>query len=286
MVLEEKTAPMAPPSPLRLALPLDALCPQSVPQLPCSPQRLTLPLDVLCPQAVPEPLRIDLPVSFVSLGALLLPRETYSDSAVSAVHLDEASLLSPPGLAPSPDAPSLGSVDHGTGVCRPCAWFWKRGGCKSGRLCSHCHLCPEGELKARRKAKVLTLRLGSVTPKSDADAGILGSISPSPPGLTLFDSSHDRFADGTSSESETTVGTSSDGDESRNVSPLVPELSPHPQRADTLFGAETHQPCAWISKPAGCWDGVDARKFDNAVSKSKTSPTGATRFALSLADCL
>jgi len=48
---------------------------------------------------------------------------------------------------------SVGSALHGTGLCKPCAWFWKPGGCKNGDECNHCHLCPEGELKARKKSK-------------------------------------------------------------------------------------------------------------------------------------
>jgi len=55
-----------------------------------------------------------------------------------------------------------GSSLHGTGLCRPCAWFWKPTGCKNGTTCAHCHLCPEGELQARRKAKNALLRQGSL----------------------------------------------------------------------------------------------------------------------------
>lgn len=75
----------------------------------------------------------------------------------------------PPGLAPSAKSrttkPSQGSTLHGDGSCRPCAWFWKPGGCKNGAECGHCHLCPEGEIKARKKAKQAILRLGLATPK-------------------------------------------------------------------------------------------------------------------------
>merc|ERR1719210_161121 len=53
---------------------------------------------------------------------------------------------------------SRGSAQHGTGQCRPCAWFWKPQGCGNGAECGHCHMCPEGELKARKKVKVAQLR--------------------------------------------------------------------------------------------------------------------------------
>jgi len=54
--------------------------------------------------------------------------------------------------------PSLGSVEHASGNCRPCAWFWKRQGCRNGADCRHCHLCPESELKQRKKEKIQALR--------------------------------------------------------------------------------------------------------------------------------
>eukprot|EP00931_Biecheleriopsis_adriatica_P083658 TRINITY_DN572_c0_g1_i2.p1 TRINITY_DN572_c0_g1~~TRINITY_DN572_c0_g1_i2.p1 ORF type:complete len:321 (-),score=67.32 TRINITY_DN572_c0_g1_i2:322-1284(-) len=45
---------------------------------------------------------------------------------------------------------SLGSRLHGTGMCKPCAFFWKAEGCTNGEQCRHCHLCPQGEIKVRR----------------------------------------------------------------------------------------------------------------------------------------
>merc|ERR1711879_850868 len=62
------------------------------------------------------------------------------------------------GSADTPHLRSLGSALHGTGACRPCAWYWKQGGCQNGKDCYHCHLCPEGEIKARRKMKSAWLR--------------------------------------------------------------------------------------------------------------------------------
>ena len=51
----------------------------------------------------------------------------------------------------------MGSALHSS-QCRPCAWFWKEGGCKNGEQCRHCHLCPEGELRRRKKAKQEEMR--------------------------------------------------------------------------------------------------------------------------------
>lgn len=48
--------------------------------------------------------------------------------------------------------PSVGSAKHSAGECCPCAWFWKPQGCLNGASCTRCHLCPQGEVKARKKA--------------------------------------------------------------------------------------------------------------------------------------
>jgi hypothetical protein len=54
---------------------------------------------------------------------------------------------------------STGSLLHAEGGCRPCAWFWKPGGCTQREACTYCHLCPQGALEehaaARRRARTL-----------------------------------------------------------------------------------------------------------------------------------
>jgi len=47
---------------------------------------------------------------------------------------------------------SLGSAQHHEGLCKPCAWYRKRR-CTMGAACGYCHLCGDGELKARKKKK-------------------------------------------------------------------------------------------------------------------------------------
>lgn len=59
---------------------------------------------------------------------------------------------------------SQGSALHASGQCKPCAWFWKPQGCENAEQCLHCHLCPEGELKARKKEKIIAMRQGHVDP--------------------------------------------------------------------------------------------------------------------------
>lgn len=46
---------------------------------------------------------------------------------------------------------SVGAVGHNDGQCKPCAWYWKPGGCSKGEACTCCHLCEEGMLNLRRK---------------------------------------------------------------------------------------------------------------------------------------
>lgn len=72
----------------------------------------------------------------------------------------------PPGpedFVGSQASPSEGSKLHGSGACSPCAWYWKPSSCQNGQMCTFCHLCPHGELKARKKAKLAARRLTEST---------------------------------------------------------------------------------------------------------------------------
>jgi hypothetical protein len=57
----------------------------------------------------------------------------------------------PPQLG-SKRLPSVGSVGHFLGRCKPCA-FATRTGCANGSQCEFCHLCTKDEKKRRRKDK-------------------------------------------------------------------------------------------------------------------------------------
>merc|ERR1712187_598079 len=50
------------------------------------------------------------------------------------------------------EVPSIGSLGHDTGDCKPCAFFLTKG-CENGTNCKFCHLCDAGEKKRRFKAK-------------------------------------------------------------------------------------------------------------------------------------
>jgi len=72
--------------------------------------------------------------------------------------LAETLAMPPPSGLWHASLPSVGSVHHGTGRCKPCGWFWKASGCANGRECCHCHLCPESEVRTRRKAKLALIQ--------------------------------------------------------------------------------------------------------------------------------
>lgn len=50
--------------------------------------------------------------------------------------------------------PSVGSLGHHSGTCKPCAFVHTKG-CANGLQCSFCHLCLPGSVKSRRKEKKL-----------------------------------------------------------------------------------------------------------------------------------
>mmetsp|Transcript_21082 Transcript_21082/g.58423 ORF Transcript_21082/g.58423 Transcript_21082/m.58423 type:complete len:605 (-) Transcript_21082:177-1991(-) len=83
-----------------------------------------------------------------------------ADAPVAQAHTDG------PGTGKPQDSalPSRGSQVHGAldqdgqPLCQPCAWFYKETGCLNAVPCKYCHLCPQGELKNRKKKKIARLR--------------------------------------------------------------------------------------------------------------------------------
>lgn len=180
---------------------------------------------------------------------------------------EEESLGAPPGLATSAQAtvpvslnasvlPSKGSVTHGSGNCRPCAWFWKQQGCSNGDDCRHCHLCPEGEIKTRKKTKVDTMRKDKQDGEPDdeqeeqeQDGSGEGPqfIPPGlplvpPPGLGLIAPTHDPLAPMTVS-----------------LDPAAPSYDSIPSVGSSQHASGDCRPCAWFWKAAGCSNGKDCR---------------------------
>jgi len=54
--------------------------------------------------------------------------------------------------------PTIGSIGHFMGHCKPCAFVGTKG-CTSGYECKFCHLCAPGEKKRRKREKVYCNRL-------------------------------------------------------------------------------------------------------------------------------
>ncbi|CAE8732632.1 unnamed protein product, partial [Polarella glacialis] len=78
-----------------------------------------------------------------------------ADAADVLFAQSDNSLAFHPGPNPSRQSVSKGSVDHGSGACRPCAWLYKsRNGCRHGEKCDYCHMCPPGELKRKKRDKL------------------------------------------------------------------------------------------------------------------------------------
>lgn len=145
-------------APAKLWLPTPASPSQDA---PCGPVKVGLPTKAVCWKDADLsqddlPLRLPLPANSPSADGSGTPGVARSRSG--------SSMLSPPGLEAPAGLASLGSVLHGTGNCRPCAWFWKQSGCQNAKECNHCHLCAEGEIKGRKKNKLTMLRLGLSTP--------------------------------------------------------------------------------------------------------------------------
>ena len=147
--------------------------------------------------------------------AAVLPRITLGESndAESAHRVEHASL------------PSRGSEGHGTGACSPCVWHWKSQGCLRGGECGHCHLCPQSELKTRRKGRVATLRCISTR-------------------------SHTM---GLGREGQATSGGSEDSDVPRVDG--ATGLSSAVSAGSYMHGTGDCRPCAWFWKKQGCQNG-------------------------------
>eukprot|EP00747_Dinoflagellata_sp_TGD_P088908 gnl/TRDRNA2_/TRDRNA2_164156_c2_seq13.p1 gnl/TRDRNA2_/TRDRNA2_164156_c2~~gnl/TRDRNA2_/TRDRNA2_164156_c2_seq13.p1 ORF type:complete len:250 (-),score=51.21 gnl/TRDRNA2_/TRDRNA2_164156_c2_seq13:106-786(-) len=156
-------------------------------------------------------------------------------------------MMVPPGLG---SLPSYGSMLHGTGQCRPCAWFWKAQGCQNGQECGHCHICPDGEIKARKRVKVAVMRMTA------------GMIGPQPYGA------QEDQQEAEEPDSEEVVGSSGEDSNASTQEPKSNEPLPEPlklsetltvsetlslpSRGSVLHGTGNCRPCAWFWKPEKC----------------------------------
>lgn len=166
------------------------------------------------------------------------------------------SLLAQPDTASPPRAGNPGSALHAEGTCHPCAWFWKAPGCRNGDSCDHCHLCPEGEVKARKKARQTVRRMAATdSPVQTPESKRRQAESPGSSEQSTTCSTSDR-------EEPVSSRSSSSEDEERALLPLLdaglprppPGLEP-PSKGSLLHGIGECQPCAWFWKAVGCHNG-------------------------------
>uniref|UniRef100_A0A7S0FAI2 C3H1-type domain-containing protein n=1 Tax=Pyrodinium bahamense TaxID=73915 RepID=A0A7S0FAI2_9DINO len=83
------------------------------------------------------------------------PQEAASTTPAVPLRLADALPLSTPqGQAQIPAVPSVGSVGHYLGFCRPCDFAHRSGGsCREGAACRFCHICGPEASKLRRKQR-------------------------------------------------------------------------------------------------------------------------------------
>eukprot|EP00931_Biecheleriopsis_adriatica_P062650 TRINITY_DN377_c0_g1_i8.p1 TRINITY_DN377_c0_g1~~TRINITY_DN377_c0_g1_i8.p1 ORF type:complete len:390 (+),score=95.41 TRINITY_DN377_c0_g1_i8:72-1241(+) len=170
--------------------------------------------------------------------------------------------------------PSVGAAMHGTGECKPCAWFWKPKGCLNGEDCMHCHLCPSGALKVRKHQKKAQLRhlreaeqssegcdpvllrasphtdLGTTTTRSIPEpmcVPLAVDACSAPPGLSLPDVEEVQ-----NSAYQLRLTTFL---ESRNDS--LPGLKPSASVGSAFHSRGSCKPCAWYWHPKGCMHGEE-----------------------------
>jgi len=186
--------------------------------------------------------------------------------------------------------PSLGSAMHATGTCRPCAWFYKASGCSNGEDCRHCHACPEGAIRDRRKAKVAQLRT-EVTQQQEVSmqqslwavqqhqeamifaslqvqamwgaaaaeaSAAFGALVAQPAPIEPLSSPEPISSPEPASPMSVRLpaGTLSDTP-SLSPSPSPVSGGPLPSKGSALHALGQCRPCAWLWKPSGCKNGED-----------------------------
>lgn len=99
------------------------------------------------PPRCPVP-SVNPPRPFVLQLEHALTRET---AVANVVRLEDATASEQFNNASVP-LPSVGSAGHMFGTCRPCAFLYKVG-CRGGKACVFCHLCPPEEKRRRRQER-------------------------------------------------------------------------------------------------------------------------------------
>jgi len=172
-----------------------------------------------------------------------------------------ASAVCPPP-PPGEPVPSKGSARHYNGTCRPCAWLHRSdgSGCRNAEACLYCHLCPDGELKRRKKTK-MQRRMDEVRQLRHRMRMLDGE--PATPSIAVVGPSPGRttpaMVDGRAA-----VGGAGGAVLLEHVSAMEPcyiEVRPERPAAGSLgHNLGRCRPCAWFHKDAsGCRNGTSCR---------------------------
>mmetsp|Transcript_65058 Transcript_65058/g.172296 ORF Transcript_65058/g.172296 Transcript_65058/m.172296 type:complete len:382 (-) Transcript_65058:307-1452(-) len=93
---------------------------------------------------------------------LVVQRGTLNDTGVDAGHGHELEEFQEPPRSlklGSVEIPTIGSLNHHRGACKPCGFVYKNEGCHRGVDCLFCHLCIQGERQRRTRVRRAALRL-------------------------------------------------------------------------------------------------------------------------------
>lgn len=121
-----------------------------------APAPRALPGDFTAPREMVATRSLPLPPGLQVLAALMTPPPGLELQPMTVGRAAPAT----PQADPAVCLPSEGSSLHASGACKPCAWYWKPGGCQNTRECRHCHLCPPGEIAARKRRATGARQLG------------------------------------------------------------------------------------------------------------------------------
>lgn len=135
-----------PPPPLHAGVPPPPLLPPSLLSTDASDRSVPPLMPPVVPPApvVPAPAVPPPPMAPPTVTAPALEH----DGGMMSQRLSDG-----PPVAPalgSPGMPTVGSLTHGSGTCKPCAFVHSKG-CSTGVSCQFCHLCSKDERKRRKK---------------------------------------------------------------------------------------------------------------------------------------
>lgn len=116
---------------------------------------------LLRPSAVHEPVVAPAaPSRVLRLSAAVLPPQAAPGSGKCSPAIPQSDMVPPPPPPPglSVERASVGSAGHNSGLCRPCDFTFRPGGCRQGAACQFCHTCGPEALKRWKKERKLQLR--------------------------------------------------------------------------------------------------------------------------------